>query len=489
MKRRMCWIAAYWWVWFVVAGVCSAQRYEPKWESLDARPTPQWWVDAKFGIFIDWGVCSVPAWSVRGEYAEWYWRRMEDDKKENGPWWQYHKNTYGENFTYFDFAPMFKAELFNPDQWADIFRRSGARYVVLISKHHDGYCLWPSAEANRTWARAWNAADIGPRRDFVGDLTDAVRKKGIRMGIYYSLYEWFNPLWLTDRAAYVEKHMIPQFKDVVTRYKPSVIFSDGEWDMDSKSWRSEELLAWLFNESPVRDEVVINDRWGKGTRHRHGGYYTTEYGAGLAGASHPWEENRGMAYSFGYSRTEFLSDYKSARELILMLIDLVSRGGNLLLDIGPAGDGAIPVIMEERLIQIGDWLNVNGEAIYGTKTWKRAIQWTEGQRPDVGYGGEYKVKYDIAALTGKPTTDKAAIEAFFTTKDGTLYVITPRWPGKGLVVKDVEVSPDTDVTLLGLAQSIPWDRSGSNLTIHVPILSVDEVPCQYAYVFKVTHVK
>lgn len=475
---------------FVRVGVCgAAEKYEAKWESLDQRATPQWWVDAKFGIFIHWGVYSVPAWSVRGEYSEWYWRNVEGDRAKNGPWWQYHKNTYGESFPYAEFAPMFKAELYDPNQWADIFHRSGAKYIVLTSKHHDGYCLWPSREANRSWGRPWNAVDIGPRRDLLGDLTKAVRAKGIHMGIYYSLYEWFNPLWATDRAMYVEKHMFPQFKDVVTRYKPSVIFSDGEWDMHSKEWRSEELLAWLFNESPVKDEVVIDDRWGKDSRHKHGGYYTTEYGAGLESGAKPWEECRGMAHSFGYSRTEFLSDYRSARELILMLIDLVSRGGNLLLDIGPTGDGRIPVIMEERLIQMGEWLAVNGEAIYGTRNWKKTIQWTEGKRPDVGYGQEYKAKYDIAELTGKPTGDKAVIEAFFTAKGDTLYVITPRWPGEKLVVKDVGVSANTSVTMLGLAQSIRWDRSGSDVTIHVPALSVDEVPCRDAYVFKITHVR
>lgn len=464
-------------------------RYEANWASIDKRPTPQWWVDAKFGIFIHWGVYSVPAWSVRGQYSEWYWNRITGDKAKNGPWWQYHAKTYGANFPYAGFAPMFKAELYDPNQWADIFARSGARYVVVTSKHHDGYCMWPSQEANRSWGRPWNSADIGPGRDLLGELTTAVRARGIHMGIYYSLYEWYNPLWVTDRPLYVEKHMFPQFKDVVTRYHPEVIFSDGEWDMPSKDWRSEELLAWLFNESSVKDNVVINDRWGKDCRHKHGGYYTTEYTAGLASGAHPWEESRGMGHSYGYSRAEPLADYRSAREMVLMLIDIVSRGGNLLLDIGPAADGTIPVIMEERLTQIGDWLKVNGEAIYGTRSWKKPIQWTEGKQPGVDYGKEYMAKYDIAELTGKPTADKAVIDTFFTTKDGNLYVITPRWPGEKLIVRDIEISSDTVVTMLGVAQPIRWDRSGSDLTIRVPALSVDDVPCQYAYVFRITGIK
>ena len=161
--------------------------------------------------------------------------------------------------------------------------------------------------------------------------------------------------------------MTPQFRDVVTRYQPSIIFSDGEWDMASKDWKSESLLAWLFNESPCKDEVVVNDRWGNDCRHKHGGYWTTEYAAGLQDGSHPWEESRGMAYSYGLNRAERVDDYKTGREFVLTLIDLVSRGGNLLLDIGPAADGTIPPLMEQRLLEIGDWLKVNGEAIYGTR--------------------------------------------------------------------------------------------------------------------------
>jgi alpha-L-fucosidase len=181
------------------------------------------------------------------------------------------------------------------------------------------------------------------------------------MGIYYSLYEWYNPLWLSDRNRYVTEHVFPQFKDVVNHVQPSIIFSDGEWDMSSEQLRTPELLSWLLNESPVREEVVINDRWGKETRHKHGGYYTTEYTAGLDSGSHPWEESRGMGFSYGYNRMEKLADYHTDRELLLMLIDIVGRGGNLLLDIGPTADGRIPVIMQERLVRIEDWLQRNGE--------------------------------------------------------------------------------------------------------------------------------
>ncbi len=237
----------------------AADTFQPTWESVDKRPVPAWFTGAKFGIFIHWGVYSVPAYAPvipgRLAYAEWYWHQMMEGKKstanpvETGTW-AFHQRVYGADYPYANFAPQFRAELFDPDHWADVFQRSGAKYVVLTSKHHEGFALWPSADASRTWGRPWNAVEIGPKRDLLGDLTTAVRAKGLKMGYYYSLYEWYNPLWLSDKPRYVNEHMTPQFKDLVTRYKPSIIFSDGEWEMTSADWHSAELLAWLFNESP-----------------------------------------------------------------------------------------------------------------------------------------------------------------------------------------------------------------------------------------------
>jgi alpha-L-fucosidase len=214
----------------------SQTTYTPDWASLDARATPKWFTDAKFGIFIHWGVYSVPAWApvgkeyaVYSKYSEWYWNRLVTDSSNVGKAFRaYHNSTYGPNFKYQDFAPLFKAELFNPDQWADIFKNAGAQYVVLTSKHHDGFALWPSAEA---WN--WNAADVGPHKDLAGELTNAVKAKGLHMGFYYSLYEWFNPLYKSDIDKYVSEHMLPQLKDLVMRYKPDIIWPDGEWEHPS----------------------------------------------------------------------------------------------------------------------------------------------------------------------------------------------------------------------------------------------------------------
>ena len=462
------------------------KKFEANWASLDARPTPAWFLDAKFGVFIHWGVYSVPAWGAQGEYSEWYWRRIISDKPKEAVWRDFHAKNYGTNFNYMDFAPKFTAELYDAKQWADLFARAGVKYVVPTSKHHDGYALWPSAEASRTWGRPWNALEIGPRRDLMGELATATRAAGLKFGFYYSLYEWFNPLWLKDRPRYVTEHMFPQFKDVVSRYAPAIIFADGEWDMPSKDWRSEELLAWLFNESPSKNEVVINDRWGKDSRHKHGGYWTTEYAAGLKDGTHPWEESRGMAHSYGLNRAERYDDYKTTREFVLVLIDLVSRGGNLLLDIGPAADGTIPPLMEQRLLEIGDWLKVNGEAIYGTRFAGRSAQWTAGTRPKQDYG-EYKVKYNLLDQVGQqPKNGQAVKQVFFTKKPDALYAISVGWPGKPLVLRDVNVPAGATVTILGVPGALKTSSSGTTLTITLPDFGPDEAPCRYAFAFKIT---
>jgi alpha-L-fucosidase len=475
------------------AALLGAQSYQPTWESIDKRPTPAWFQEAKFGIFIHWGVYSVPSYApvIPGKlaYAEWYWNAMTYGRKgTNNPvhsgTWDYHKSQYGADYPYEKFAPLFRAELFDPDHWASVFEKSGARYVVLTSKHHEGFTLWPNKEASATWGRPWNAVETGPKRDVLGDLTNAIRKRNMRMGFYYSLYEWYNPLWLSDKPRYIREHMFPQFKDLVTKYQPALIFSDGEWDLTSEEWRSPELLAWLFNESPVKNDVVINDRWGKDSRHKHGGYWTTEYTPGMSGSDHPWEESRGMGFSYGYNRAERLEHYHTGKQLVVMLVDLVSRGGNFLLDIGPDGDGTIPVIMEQRLIEMGSWMKVNGEAIYGTNPWKTSRQWSTGEVPKLDYNKEYSTDYDIAKLIEKPSGGKASIDAFFTSKGNDVYAILPRWPGRQFQIKEGPLKPKS-VSLLGASAPLKWKTAGNAVTITMPDLP-EELMGQPMWVIKVS---
>ena len=456
----------------------TPQKYRPAWESLDRRPIPGWFQDAKFGIFIHWGVYSVPAWRRVTEgryasYAEWYYARVMFDEKSGGR--QFHVKNFGKDFEYRDFAPFFRAELFDPDQWAELFARSGARYVVLTSKHHDGFCLWPTRSP---YKKGWNSMDVGPGRDLVGDLTEAVRKKGLRMGLYYSIIEWesnwthrtesgyFIPKKLVDKYGippdkYIDDHMIPQLKELVTAYKPAVIFGDaGEWDRTAEEWKTLDFLAWLYNNAPNKDEVVVNDRFGRDMPGKHGDYFSSEYqDAEGVGILHPWEESRGIGGSYGFNRDESIDDYNTSEELLRELIDIVSRGGNLLLNVGPTADGRIPVIMQERLVDIGDWLRVNGEAIYGTRPWGKA-----GMNPN------------------------AEKSLFFTKKGKDLFVICTQWPEQEFRIEGIKKTERTKVRLLGYDGVVQWQTAEDGMSIQPPHVNPATVPCDYAWVFKISDV-
>src|SRR5438067_1074595 len=336
------------------------QRYEPNWDSIDQRPTPEWFSEARFGIFIHWGTYSVPAYApvIPGKlaYAEWYWHAMTNgryDPKANDlerGTWAFHQKLYGADFVYQNFAAQFKDELVDPHHWADVLASSGAKYVVLTSKHHEGFAMWPSKEASATWGR-------------------------------------------------------------------------------------------------------------------------------------PWKENRGMGVSYGYNRAEDLSVYHTGSELVFILVDTVSRGGNLLLDIGPNADGTIPVIMEQRLKEIGDWMRINGEAIYGTKPWKNTRQWTAGEVPKIEYNKEFSSAYDVTKLIEKPSSGKASIEAFFTAKGNDIYAILPHWLGHSLVIKDLNSAKS--VALLGSLSLVKFKEMKSGLAIELPDLP-DDLRAQPAWVLRIT---
>lgn len=445
---------AFLFVTFITVSV-FAQKYQANWESLDKRPTPEWFGKAKFGIFIHWGLYSVPSWATNSyadgfgsNYAEWYWQRLfAPNLKIHKEFVDFHNRVYGKDFVYQQFAPKFTAELFEPEKWAKIFKSSGAKYVVLTSKHHEGFTLW---NAPQSWN--WNSVDIGPKRDLAGDLSKAVKNEGLRMGFYYSLFEWFNPQYKSDVNGYVAQRMLPQMKDLVTKYKPDIIWADGDWEHPAKIWRTEEFSAWLFNESVSKDEVVINDRLGSDTKSHHGSFQTSEYGAGNVSGNKPWEETRGIGQSFGYNRNENLEQYATSQELIHELISVVARGGNLLLNIGPAADGTIPVIMQQRLKDIGDWLKVNGDSIYETKIWENAPKVTK------------------------------ETDLFFTKKANSVYAITTKWKNE-IEIKNIE--KPKNVTMLGFNGKIDYVYKNNTLTIKMPLLTPDIIPCQYAWALKI----
>jgi alpha-L-fucosidase len=338
------------------------------WDELRARPYPAWFRDAKLGIFIHWGVYSVPAYGASESYGEWFLRGLQVGDTVRTAFLQRH---YGEDFSYYDFAPLFRAELFDPVEWADLFVRAGAKYVVLVSKHHDGYALWPSE-----YAPGWNSVAVGPKRDIVGELTAAVRSAGLEMGLYYSLAEWTHPLhrWYTDPPEtirpYVEQHMIPQFRELVSAYRPTVLFADGEWLNTAEQWHARELIAWYYH--TVGADAVVNDRWGAGSDI---GFLTPEYSAGLEVTDRPWAEVRGLGRSFALNRNEKLEAYMTPQALVHYFAGAVAAGGGMILNVGPAADGQIPLLQQERLVQLGSWLATNGEAIYGSRPWTKTGEW------------------------------------------------------------------------------------------------------------------
>ncbi|MEZ5196089.1 MAG: alpha-L-fucosidase [Bacteroidales bacterium] len=420
-------------------------------------------------MFIHWGVYSVPAWrkvtpGLYASYAEWYYARVMDDTVNGGK--EFHDRVYGEDFEYRDFGPMFKAELFDPVEWANIFKRAGARYVVLTSKHHDGYCLW---DTKSPYKADWNSVAVGPQRDLLSELTASVKARGMKMGIYYSIVEWethqrkgnymidekYVRKYRIPENEYVDNHLQFQLKELVEDYEPSLIFFDaGEWEGDDNYWKSKEFLSWLYSESSVKDEVVVNDRFFKGMTARHGDYYSSEYkDAEGVGIRHPWEESRGIGGSYGFNRDEDIDDYASTEELIHELIEIVSRGGNLLLNVGPTADGRIPVIMQERLVEIGEWLSINGEAIYNTH----------------------------------PIDEKLISHnehVFCTEKENAYYLLFTEWPESVIVINPFTVQVKK-VSVLGYEKNIVWNQADRRLSITPPMINIPQIPCRHAWVFKI----
>ena len=433
-------------------------KYENNWESLNSRPVPQWFADAKFGIFIHWGLYSVPAYAPIGHYAEWYGWTLDcpDPTDAQLQFREFHKKTYGENFKYEDFVPMFKAEAFDAEEWADLFQKSGAKYINLVSKHHDGYCMYKTEHA--PW---WNSADVGPHRDFCRELKDALDKTDVRFGVYHSVYEWWHPLYLKDPEEYAVKHLIPMLKELIEKYQPATLFTDGEWSHESSVWHSTEFLQWLYNESSVKDFIVPNDRWGSETRGKLGGNFTTEYGyingesspggiEALDQYDRPNEECRGMGGSFGFNRFEKPHDYLSSKELVHMLVDLVSRGSNFLLNIGPTADGRIPVIMQQKLLDIGRWLEVNGEGIYSTVRYKNS--------------SDENIRY--------------------TKKGDTLYAFILKFPFGEFTLNEVEFDPDYKAEFLGSSVNPVVSNDNGKVKLTFPSFDPDTLNTEYAYCIK-----
>jgi len=471
--------------------VIAGGPFQATWESLQQYTVPSWYEDAKFGIFIHWGIYSVPAFG-----NEWYPRNMyRQDTAE----FQHHVATYGpqSQFGYKDFIPQFKAEHFNPDQWAELFKTAGARYVVPVAEHHDGFAMYDTALS------PWCAAKMGPKRDIIGELAQAVRRQGLVFGLsshraehwwflnggmqfdsdvrdprYYDFYgpakpsseDWKSKDWLPRPDAQFLDDWLARIGELVDKYQPQLVYFD--WWIEQIVFQPylQRFAAYYYNRGAEWQRgVVIN--------YKHDAFpagaavYDVE--RGQLKDLHPrfWQTDTSISRnSWGYVQNQ---DYKTASDIVCNLVDVVSKNGTLLLNIGPRPDGIIPDPEQKILLEIGQWLAINGEAIYGTRPWR-----IFGEGPTEVLGGGFTDAKPVA-FTGQ--------DVRFTTKGDTLYAIALAWPGEQFIVKSLGTSSPLwkgavdSISLLGYEGQLAWSRQESGMIVQMP----DRKPCAHAFVLKI----
>ncbi len=458
--------------------------YEATWESLKAYTVPEWYQDAKFGIFIHWGLYSVPAFA-----NEWYSRNMY---LQGTPEYEHHIQTWGPHnkFGYKDFIPMFKAEKFDPARWADLFKKAGARYVMPVAEHHDGFAMYDCSFSH------WAAAKMGPKRDIIGELAAAVRQAGLVFSLssHRAEHWWF----MNGGMEFDSDVRDPRYYDFYGPAKPGPSIGDMEkWS--SKDWRprpdGKYLEDWLARTCELVDkyqpQVVWFDWWIEQAvfepyLQRFAAYYYNrglEWGKGVA-INHKYEsfpegiavfdvergQLKGIRPSFWQTDTAMSKnswgyvkdqDYKTPASLIHDLVDIVSKNGALLLNIGPRPDGTIPEPEEAILLEIGRWLAVNGEAIYATRPWK-----VYGEGPTEVFEG---------AFQDTKRTEFTARDVRFTTKGDVLYAIVLGWPESGEVVLQSLGTGQAhypaaikQIGLLGSKGAVQWSRDAAGLKVKLP---------------------
>ncbi|MBK8048081.1 MAG: alpha-L-fucosidase [Anaerolineales bacterium] len=477
----------------------NSTRFEPTWESLRQYTVPDWYADGKFGIFIHWGVYSVPAFA-----NEWYPRNMY---VQGTPEYAHHLATYGPHteFGYKDFIPQFRAEHFDPVAWADLFHRAGARFVVPVAEHHDGFAMYDCSTSH------WTAVHMGPNRDIIGELAQAVRNQGMVFGLssHRAEHWWFmnggrnypsdvqDPAYAdfygpahrqrdcdgTQRTEFFpslvsEPHPSAEYLndwlartcELVDKYQPQLVWFD--WWIGHAAFPPylQQFAAYYYNRAL---------EWGKGVAINYKFSAYPEGTAVLDVERGQLKEIRPMLWQNDTSVSKnswcFVEnqDYKTATSLIQDLVDVVSKNGALLLNIGPRPDGVIPEPEQAILLEIGRWLAVNGDAIYGTRPWR--------------VYGEGPTEVPEGAFTDTNRAAFTARDFRFTTKGNELYAICLDWPGATAIVRSLargELTNQqiTNVHLLGVPHSLDWFVDEAGLHVTLPA----EKPCEHAYVLRIT---
>jgi alpha-L-fucosidase len=424
-------------------------------DEFDARM--EWWRDARFGMFIHWGLYAVPAGVYRDEpvggIGEWIMNSAQIPVAE-----------------YESFAAQFDPVRFDAAEWVRIAKDAGMKYIIITSKHHDGFSLWDSDVSQ------YDIIDAAPfGRDILRELADAAAREGIRLGFYHSIMDWHHPdaqaphfpTYNTREKSnpnfprYVDNYLKPQVRELVTDYDPAVLWFDGEWIPEWTHEMGLEMYNFVRSMSP---EILINNRVDKGrqgmqgmtrTDQRYAGDFGTPEQEILEGTSTlDWESCMTMNDTWGFKSTD--ENWKSAETLIHNLVDIAAKGGNYLLNVGPTAEGLIPQASVERLAEMGDWMEVNGEAIYGSRLWTH-------------YEDGDMVRY--------------------TNVGDNIYAINLAWPGSQLTLHHVQPEAGSEIHLLGYDQPLTWSYDATDgLTITLPAALQDESarPCKYAYSFRIS---
>lgn len=349
-----------------------------------SNDVPEWYRDAKLGFFVHWGLYSVPAWAVAHpeggvptedayawhQYAEWYGNTV---RIPASPSWQRHQELYGPGRSYEDLAELWDASAFDADAFVSELVGAGAKYIVPTTKHHEGFCLWDTATTT------FNSAARGPRRDLIGEFHDATRRAGARFGVYYSgALDWhvsdFPPIESdTDLFRHrrndeaFSRYSAKQLEELVQRFAPDLLWNDIDWPDGGKGSDEFAVAALLSRYFAKVPDGVVNDRWGV----PYHGFLTREYTNIDETQSAVWESTRGLGFSFGYNQAEDDSHTLSGPDLVRMLVDVVSKNGNLLINVGPTASGEIPELQRATMRALGAWMKTNGDAVYGTRPWIR----------------------------------------------------------------------------------------------------------------------
>jgi alpha-L-fucosidase len=469
--------------------------FRPDWESLQTYEAPAWYRDAKFGIFIHWGAYSVPAFG-----SEWYPRLMYVN---GSPEYKHHLEKYGsqDKFGYKDFIPMFKAEHFDPAAWAELFKKAGAKYVVPVAEHHDGFAMYDSGLSD------WTVVKMGPHRDTTGELAKAVRALGLHLGVsshrvehnffmgpgrtivsdvndpqygmlYGPAHNWLmNPSGspLNNDFTYVSSEWtndwMARSAELVKKYEPDIVYFD--WWIGQPSIRANltRFAAFYYNSSLKWGDHIGVINYKDYAMQDHSAVLDLERGQLGDIRPLPWQTDTSVSNkSWGYINDD---TFKSPEFIVHQLIDIVSKNGNLLLNIGPRSDGTIPDEVQRVLLEVGAWLNVNGEAVYGTRPWR-----VYGEGPTKVAAGSF---HDTETTNYKPEDFR------FTTKGDVLYAIGLALPSNGeAAIHSLALTAGSSrvrsVTLLGNDSELKFDQRVDGLHLQLPA----QAPAKYAYALRVT---